>query len=179
MTTTACHSTATTDSTTITGAWRVDSEQSHADFVAATLRGAVKVPGAFGSLSGSLVAGVDGTTGTLEIDAASVDTGNRVRDRHLRGGDFFSVARYPQLRYELRALTQGAGELVRLEGDLMVAGTRTTLPLVGTLRLGEDGCAEIACRTRVDRVALGLHGARMMVPREVELDVTVVLRAEA
>jgi hypothetical protein len=60
----------------------------------------------------------------------------------------------------------------------MVAGTRTALALAGTLRLRQDGCAEIACRTRVDRVALGLRGARMMVPREVELDVTVVLRAE-
>jgi polyisoprenoid-binding protein YceI len=178
MTTTACHPTAMTDSTTIAGAWRVDADQSHAHFVAATLRGAVKVPGAFGSLSGSLVAGADGTTGTLEIDAASVDTGNRIRDHHLRGRDFFSVARYPRLHYELRALTRGAGDLVRLEGDLMVAGTRTALALAGTLRLRQEGCAEIACHTRVDRVALGLRGARMMVPREVELDVTVVLRAE-
>jgi len=168
----------TTDATLSAGLWRVDAEQSHARFVARTLRGAVKVPGAFGSLSGHLVVGTQGASGTLAIDAASVDTGNRVRDRHLRGRDFFRVAKNPQVRYELRFLTRGADHLVRLEGDLVVAGAKTVLPLDASFRPREDGVAEIACRTSVDRVALGLRGARMLVPREVELDVAVVLRAE-
>jgi hypothetical protein len=56
MTTTRT-SASSADSTPIHGAWRVDSEQSHARFVAATLRGAVKVQGVFGSLSGSLDVG--------------------------------------------------------------------------------------------------------------------------
>jgi len=67
---------------------------------------------------------------------------------------------------------------VQLDGDLVVAGVRTVLELEGTLRLREDGGAEIASRTCVDRVGLGLRGARMLVPREVELDVTIVLRRE-
>jgi polyisoprenoid-binding protein YceI len=167
-----------TDSTTIAGAWRVDAEQSHARFVAATLRGAVKVPGTFGSPSGRLVVGTDGASGTLAIDASSVDTGNRLRDRHLRGRDFFSVAKHPRLRYELRSLTHGADDLVQLEGDLVVAGARSSLPLKATLRLSEDGGMEIASRTRVDRNALGLRGARLLVPRDVELNVAVVLRRE-
>jgi polyisoprenoid-binding protein YceI len=175
MTTTRT-STSSADWTPIQGAWRVDAEQSHARFVAASLRGAVTVRGAFGSLSGSLDVGAEGATGALTIDAASVDTGNRLRDRHLRGRDFFGVAQHPQLRYELRSLTRLAGDLLRLDGDLLVAGTRTTLPLEATLRLRGDGGAEIACRRRVDRVALGIRGARMMVPRAVELDVAVALR---
>src|SRR5271157_678517 len=167
---------AVTESSPITGDWHVDAEQSHARFVAATLRGAVKVRGAFGSLSGNLVANGQGTSGTLAIDAASVDTDNRLRDHHLRGRDFFGVAKHPQLRYELRSLEQGASELVRLEGDLLVAGTRTALPLEGTIRRREDGSAEIACRTSVNRFELGLRGARTMVPRDVDLDVSVMLR---
>ncbi len=167
---------AVTESGPIAGDWRVDVEQSHARFVAATLRGAVKVRGAFGSLSGNLVIDARGTSGTLAIDAASVDTGNRLRDHHLRGRDFFGVTKNPQLRYELRSLKQGADELVRLEGDLLVAGTRTSLPLEGTLRRREDGSAEISCRTSVDRFALGLRGSRAMVPPGVDLDVSVTLR---
>jgi polyisoprenoid-binding protein YceI len=168
----------TTESAVSAGAWRIDAERSHARFVATTLRGAVKVPGAFGSLTGSLVAGADDTTGTLAIDAASLDTGNRLRDRHLRSRDFFGVSEYPQLRYELRALRHDTDDRVRLEGDLVVAGTRTALPLEATVRRLEDGGVEIACITSVDRVALGLRRARLLVPREVELDVTVVLRPE-
>ncbi len=166
------------DSTPITGAWWIDAEQSHARFVAATLRGAVKVHGAFDPPSGGIMVDAEDAKGTFAIEAASVDTGNRLRDHHLRGRDFFGVAEHPHLRYELRSLTHGAGDLVRLDGDLVVAGTRTPLPLEATFRLREDGGAEIACRTVVDRVAIGLRGARMMMPREVELDVAVVLRPQ-
>jgi len=166
------------DSTTLAGVWRVDPEQSRAGFVAATLRGAIKIPGAFGSLSGHLVVGTEAAGGTLTIDSSSVHTGNRMRDRHLRGRDFFDVARHPQLSYELRSLTPGRGRLVHLDGDLVVAGRRTPLPLEATLRLREDRVAELACRTRVDRVELGVRGARLLVPRAVELDVAVVLRPE-
>ncbi len=99
------------------GDWRVDVEL-HARFVAATLRGAVKVArGAFGSAPrGLLVIDARGTAGTLAIDAASVDTGNRLRDHHLRGRDFLGVTKNPQLRYELRSLKQGADELGATRG---------------------------------------------------------------
>jgi polyisoprenoid-binding protein YceI len=172
---TTCTAAVSHDSTPIPGAWRVDGESSRARFVARTLGGAAKVPGAFGSLSGSLVVDDENASGVLTIDPASVDTGNRLRDKHLRGRDFFRVGEHPQMRYELRSLTRRGDGLVRLEGDLFAAGTRTALRLDATLRLRKDGGAEIACRTRVDRVALGLRGARGMVPRAVELDVAVVL----
>jgi hypothetical protein len=35
---------------------------------------------------------------------------------------------------------------------------------------------ELACHTEVDRVALGIRGARGMVPRAVQLDVAITLR---
>jgi polyisoprenoid-binding protein YceI len=99
-----------------------------------------------------------------------------MRDRHLRSRDFFAVAEHPELRYELRSLTPAGGDLMALEGDLLVAGTRTSLPLETTLHLRPDGGAQIACRARIDRIALGIRGGRAMVSRAVELDVVVVLR---
>jgi polyisoprenoid-binding protein YceI len=176
MSTSVCTPGQLADPDPIEGTWLVDTKRSHARFVAATLRGAVKVPGAFGSLAGTLVAGADGASGTLTIDAAGVDTGSRLRDHHLRSRDFFAVAQHPELRYELRSMTPGSGELVALNGDLVVAGRRTSLPLEATLRPLSDAGAEIACKTRVDRVALGVRGARAMVPRTVELDILVRLR---
>jgi polyisoprenoid-binding protein YceI len=158
------------------GAWHVDGESSHARFVARTLGGAVKVRGSFGSLSGRLVVGDEGASGVLAIDPASVDTRNGLRDKHLRGHGFLEVADHPEVRYDLRSLTHSGDDLVRLEGDLLVAGTRTALELGATLRTREDGCAELACLTRVDRVALGVSGRRGLIPRAVDLDVNVVLR---
>lgn len=166
-------------STPIPGSWRVDGDSSHARFVAGTFGGALKVAGVFRSISGSLVGDDQGASGVLEIDPTSVVTRNRLRDRHLRGRDFFGAAKHPHLRYELRSLTRTGADRVRLEGDLLVAGTYTELPLEATLRMRDDDhSVEIACRTTVDRVALGVRGARGMVPRMVDLDVAVVLRPD-
>jgi polyisoprenoid-binding protein YceI len=160
----------------LSGSWRVDPQASHARFVAGTLAGAVKTSGRFGSLSGDLVADEAHAAGALVIDSASIDTGNRMRDRHLRSRDFFHVKRHAQLRYEAHSISsQGPGS-ARIGGELVVAGTRTPLTLDVTLRAAADGVVELACRTEVDRVALGVKGARGMVPRAVQLDVAITLR---
>jgi polyisoprenoid-binding protein YceI len=158
------------------GAWSVDAETSHARFTAATLGGLVKTPGRFRSLSGGLTIQQDSAAGVLRIDAASIDTGNRLRDRHLRGRDFFGVSKHPELRYELQTLTPLGPDTVRLDGQLTIAGTRTELPLDAELRVHSDQLVEISARTEVDRIALGVRGAPGMVPRSVELDIRVTLR---
>src|SRR5882757_6698164 len=84
----------------LSGRWRIDPQASHARFVAGTLAGLIKTRGRFRELSGNLVVGRTDATGTLLIDASSIDTGNRMRDRHLRSRSFFDVERHPQLRYE-------------------------------------------------------------------------------
>jgi polyisoprenoid-binding protein YceI len=160
----------------LSGSWRVDPQASHARFVAATLAGAVKTSGRFGSLSGDLVADEAHATGALVIESASIDTGNRMRDRHLRSRDFFHVKRHPQLRYEARSISSQDPGSARIGGELVVAGTRTPLTLDVTLRAAPDGVVELACRTEVDRVELGIRGARAMVPRAVQVDVVITLR---
>jgi hypothetical protein len=42
------------------------------------------------------------------------------------------------------------GTTVRVDGELLVAGTRTQLPLEAELRYDGDDVIEIACHTRVD-----------------------------
>jgi polyisoprenoid-binding protein YceI len=158
------------------GAWSVDAEASHARFTAAALAGLVKTPGHFRDVTGHLTVEQGGATGVLTIDAASIDTGNRLRDSHLRRRDFFAVAEHPELRYELDALTPAGPGKVRLSGRLIMAGTTTALPLDADLRIHTHKLIEIVTRTEVDRIALGVRGSRGMVPRTVELDISVVLR---
>ena len=162
----------------LAGSWRVDPQASHARFVARTAGGLVRTPGAFGSLSGGLTLDDDRAVGALVIDAASIDTGNRLRDRHLRSGDFFNIDKYPELRYTVRAFTTQAPDTIRIDGELLVAGTRTLLALDATLGALRVDVIELGVRTQVDRIALGVRGARGMVPRTVQIDVGVVLRHE-
>ena len=158
------------------GRWQVDPQASHARFVAGTLAGLLKTSGRFRSLSGSLVVDQAYAAGALVVDSSSIDTGNRIRDRHLRSRDFFDVARHPQLRYHVHSISSHDRDTARIEGQLMVANTCLRLPLDVTLRDPADGLVELACHTEVDRVALGVRGARGMVPRTVRLDVAITLR---
>jgi polyisoprenoid-binding protein YceI len=159
----------------LAGTWNVDAGDSHARFTARTLAGLVKVPGRFRTLAGTMSLDERGTSGRLVIDAASVDTGNRLRDRHLRSSDFLAAAAHPELRYEVDSLTHD-GERLSIGGDLVIAGARTRLPLTAELRHHDDGVIELACRTQVDRCALGVSGARGIVPRTVDLDIALRLR---
>jgi polyisoprenoid-binding protein YceI len=160
----------------LSGRWEVDPQASDARFLASTLAGLVKTPGRFRALSGTLVVDQAYAAGALVIDSSSIDTGNRIRDRHLRSRDFFHVERHPHVRYEAHSLfAKGRGRAL-IDGELAVAGTRTRLPLDLTLDVPADGVVRLACLTEVDRVALGLRGARAMMPRTVALDVSITLR---
>jgi polyisoprenoid-binding protein YceI len=139
------------------------------------LAGLVSVPGGFRTLAGTMSLDERGTSGTLIIDAASIDTGNRMRDSHLRSAAFFDAVSHPEISYEVDAL-EVDGASVSIDGELLAAGTRTRLPLAAELRHHGDDAVEIACRMQLDRLELGIRGARGMVPRTVDLDIAVVLR---
>jgi polyisoprenoid-binding protein YceI len=160
----------------LSGSWRVDPQASHARFIARTLAGLVNTPGRFRSLSGNLVVDQAHAEGALVIESSSIDTGNRMRDRHLRSRDFLHVKRHPQLRYEAHSVSSRDPGNARIDGELIVADTRTPLPLEVTLNAPSHGVVELDCHTEVDRVALGITGARGMVPRAVQLHITVTLR---
>ena len=107
----------------------------------------------------------------LTIDAASVDTGNRKRDHHLRSNDFFAVAEHPRVRFtSTRVHHVGDGRL-RVEGDLAAAGTVVPLEFDATVqRIGRE--LHVEATTTVDqehlRMSSGLLG---MVRRPASLHV--------
>jgi polyisoprenoid-binding protein YceI len=159
----------------LAGTWHVYAPKSHAHFAARTMAGLVSVPGRFGALVGTLTRDEQGTSGALAIDAASIDTGNRLRDGHLRSRAFFDTAKHPELRYEVDLLDVD-GTSLNIDGELVVAGTRIRLPLTAELRGHGDDEVEITCRTQLDRLQLGIRGARGMVPRTVDVDLALLLR---
>jgi polyisoprenoid-binding protein YceI len=159
----------------LAGEWRVEADASRVRFTARTLAGLIRVPGCFRSPAGTLSLGERDGRGVLRIDAATVDTGNRLRDRHLRSPDFLGVAKHPELRYEAGSF-EFDGMAVRIDGDLLVAGERSRLPLTAGLRVLDDDAIVITCRTQVDRIGLGVRGGRGVVTRAVDLDIAVTLR---
>jgi len=79
----------------------------------------------------------------VELNASSVDTANRKRDRHLRGREFFNTTRYKKIRFKsksCKALEQEGH--YEITGDLTLLGTTKEITIVfhltGITR-GKDG----------------------------------------
>jgi polyisoprenoid-binding protein YceI len=86
------------------------------------------------------------------IDAASIDTGNEERDRHLRSAEFLDVERHPELSFHSREiLPAGDGDYI-VNGDLTIRGL--TRPV--TLFVTDHG--RVRDDSGVNRAAFFAHG---------------------
>jgi polyisoprenoid-binding protein YceI len=96
-----------------------------------------------------------GLSGTLVVDAASLDTKNKKRDAHLRTADFFEVEKFPAITFEVtNGRLTGSGKL-DLTGTLTVHGQ--TRPLSVTADLGVTGDAvTISTEVAIDRSEWGV-----------------------
>lgn len=57
---------------------------------------------------------------TFTADTASVNTGTKQRDDHLRSDDFFNAEKYPTLTFESTSFTQAGNENYKLKGNLTI-----------------------------------------------------------
>jgi polyisoprenoid-binding protein YceI len=80
--------------------------------------------GHFGRFSGDVVADPAGPTGariTLTIDAASLETGIEMRNKHLRSADFFDIERFPTIAFQ-SVRVESAGRRATVMGRLTLHG---------------------------------------------------------
>src|SRR6266536_3178300 len=116
----------------------------------------------FGELAGNaeILPGGAGR-GRLEIGAASLDTKNAKRDRHLASADFFNAAEHPSIVADLASATR-TGDQVAVRGTLTVAGV--TRPLSFTAMLADISPSAFTLRADgvvVDRAEFGLTWNQM------------------
>ena len=106
----------------VPGRWTLDRSHSSLVFSIRHL-GLARVHGRFDDFDATLEIAPDLAASRVEatVELASVKTGQPDRDAHLRGTDFFSVERHPQMRFVSTRLT-GAGDLWDLTGDLTLNG---------------------------------------------------------
>lgn len=80
--------------------------------------------GRFDAMSGSIEYDAEdpaASTISVEIDAASVNTGSADRDKHLRGADFFSVREFPKITFTSQKITQSK-DGYKITGELSMHG---------------------------------------------------------
>ena len=133
---------------TASGTWALDPERSTLAFRSTSGWGLIKVKGRFTAASGHLTVAEDGSaTGDVVIEAASVTTGIRMRDKHLRSRGIFAAEHHPAITYTVTAvLPRTAGE-ARVSGTLEVAGTAQPLDL--DVKVSDDAGVTVLQRRRL------------------------------
>jgi polyisoprenoid-binding protein YceI len=103
------------------GRWRIDTSHSEVSFIARHMM-ISKVRGRFRDFSGTIYIGEDPEASWVQvtINAASIDTGDPDRDRHLRSPDFLDVERYPEITFRSSSVRAAGDEKWEVAGDLTV-----------------------------------------------------------
>lgn len=122
------------------GIYTIDPVHSAINITARHL-GFATVRGRFTEFSGKIEVGnpVEESRVTALIEAASIDTGNKMRDDHMRSADFMGVDVHPVIQYVGTAITPLGGEKWRVEGKLTLNGMTRPIALDLTyLGVGPD-----------------------------------------
>ncbi|GAA5163681.1 YceI family protein [Amycolatopsis dongchuanensis] len=112
------------------GPWTIDPVHST---VVATARhlGIASIRARFSEVSGRIVVSrpVEQSSVHAEIKAASLDSGIKMRDDHLRSPDFLDVESYPTIAFESTGLRQRGTDSWKLAGYLTLHGQRREVEL--------------------------------------------------
>jgi polyisoprenoid-binding protein YceI len=174
----ALHTTTEADATVLRGrAWHVDPTASTLSFDVKTAWGMQTVRGTFGRFEGTLTVAADGVaTGELTIQAATLDTGHRKRDEHLRSEDFFGVERHPVVRFTPHTVSTRADGLT-LTGDLRIKDSVLAFELPVEVVASAPDQVRLKTAVDVQRDATGMTWNRMGMIRgdaHLHADVTLV-----
>jgi polyisoprenoid-binding protein YceI len=166
------------------GTWVIDPAHSWVGFSVRHLMSRVR--GRFTEFSGEIVIGETPETSSanVTIELSSVDTGNGMRDNHLRTKDFFDIEQTPKMVFSSTDV-RAVGDKWVLTGDLSVRDITKAVEiefeflgvdptgLQGEKRVGFDGRTSI---TRGDfGVSFGLaaEGAKVVIGDRVDIHLEI------
>lgn len=171
----------------LSGTWTIDNAHTNANFGIRHF-GISTVRGRFDEVKGSIVAderNPERTKIQVTIPAASISTGIKMRDDHLRSADFFDVEKYPTITFEsTRVQKKGSGYVAH--GNLTMHGVTRAISMPfkvnGPIKDGEAG-ARIGTETklRINRQDYGIKYGQVMDNGSLaignDVDITISLEA--
>jgi polyisoprenoid-binding protein YceI len=123
----------------LAASWELDAAHSTVGFAVRHMMVST-VRGSFAKYTGTISindADLSKSTAHIEIDAASIHTGNDKRDDHLRSPDFFDVAKFPKLVFDATHVERRGPEALALAGNLTIKNVTRPITLEVTGFTGE------------------------------------------
>ncbi len=172
------------------GAWEIDSGHAEVAFVGRHF-GLTRIRGRFTAVSGTVTIAepIEESTVEVDIEMASVHSGDQARDDHLRSSDFFDVENHPTARFVATGLTVD-GRRGRLGGELTMVGVTRPVTLdVEYLGQAVDPWdnqrAMFSATSTIDRSDWGLtwnmvlDAGGLLVSKEIRLEIDLELVRQA
>lgn len=119
--------------------WKLDTSHAKLRF-SITHLGINDVEGSFKTIDATITSDSEDLTNakiSFTADAKSIDTDSQMRDDHLRGADFFDVAKHPTITFNSTSITKGGDGKYKVKGDLTVKGITKPVELTATARYGD------------------------------------------
>jgi polyisoprenoid-binding protein YceI len=172
------------------GTWKVDPGHAEVGFVGRHFM-LTKVRGRFTDVDSTVWVGErpKDSKVTAVIDMASVESGDKTRDDHLRSGDFFDVANHPKATFESTSVSWD-GTSGKMVGDLTIKGVTSPVTLdvdyLGYARDPWEGDRIVfSARGKINREDWGLgwnmilDSGGLLVSKEIELALEIEAVREA
>jgi len=166
--------------------WKIDGSHTNVGFSVSHIF--TSVQGRFDRFDGTVVFDPkepESAVVRATVDAASINTNNAKRDKHLRSDDFFDVEKFPTLSFESTSgVTEMKDNRGKLAGNLTIHGVTKPVVFDVTFRgQGKDPWGNVragfAARLNINRKDYGLNWNEvletggLLVGEEVEIQIDV------
>jgi polyisoprenoid-binding protein YceI len=168
------------------GTWKIDPGHADVGFVGRHF-GLTKIRGRFTGVSGvvDIAENPRASSVVVEIDMASVSSGDRTRDDHLRSGDLFDVEHHPTATFRSTGIATN-GRRGSMSGELTIKGVTRVIVLdvafLGSARDPWDNeRAVFSAAAKINREDWGmtwnmvLEAGGLLVSKEIRLEIEVEL----
>lgn len=158
------------------GAWTLDPDRSSFEFKSKNFWGLASVKGRFTEFGAEGNVEVGGNvSGRVDIEAASVTTGIKKRDNHLRSADFFDAENHPKITVTVHGVDPADGDKLDVRAEMSIRGNTVALPMQVNVEVLDDGAVRLTTTTAVNREQLGVNGNMVgMIPPTTTLSADAV-----
>ncbi|MCM3901965.1 MAG: YceI family protein [Pyrinomonadaceae bacterium] len=161
--------------------WAIDPTHTTVEFTVKNLF-FFTVKGSLDVRDGSIVldsADVRRSSTTVVLQSASINTGNKQRDAHLRAKDYLDADRYPEIRFQSTKVERGTDrDTLRLTGSLTVKDTSREIVLdVSEIDRSRSPngqyVAYYSALTDIDRGDFRVDAMRLLIGRKLKIMINV------